>query len=228
MARSLAEIMSSLNQNYDPQRNLVQSQIDALPGQQSAEQAGLDTAKSNAFGSITDAANQRGVVYSGVPINEQNKYVGEKYLPAVANLKSTYANKGSQLQASLLGIADTQRREAQGTYNDEVAQDQARAKAIADEQYRQQQLAAQSQRQSSTVARAAAAPKAITAAQQKAQVLASFQEDLGNAFQGVIGVRPQGYTENVVLPQLKSAYPELDPKQITQMVYDYRKAYNGT
>lgn len=78
--------------------------------------------------------------YSGVPIAEQSKYVGENYLPSIASLKNRYAGiRGNLYQtlAQTLGSYDT---EAAAKGNDIYQQELAR-----DEQIRQfnETLAAQ-------------------------------------------------------------------------------------
>lgn len=133
MAQSLAEIMAGLNPAYDPERNVINTQVAALPGAAAADIAGLDTAKTNAFSDITNAANARGVLYSGAPINEQNKYVGEKYLPARAAVAENYANRTSDFQLKLAQIGQRQSERAQGIQADQQ-------KTEADAAYRAEQL----------------------------------------------------------------------------------------
>lgn len=91
------QVYADLGNIYDPQTKLVQSQIDQLQPQQDAQQASLDQAKVNAFKDITNSANAKGMLFSGVPIDQQATYTGTKYLPAVANLKSTFQNSRNTL-----------------------------------------------------------------------------------------------------------------------------------
>lgn len=113
MASTLEAILASRKSLYDPQRALVQKQMEAMPAQQAADVAGLETAKTNAFGDITNQANDRGMVYSGAPIQEQQRYVGERYLPALAGVKNNYADRLSKLEAALLGINQDETTTAQ-------------------------------------------------------------------------------------------------------------------
>lgn len=80
---------ASLGKIYDPQTSLVNQQLADLPNQERINMSALDQAKTNAFADITTGANAKGMLFSGFPINSQARYVGEKYLPAAANLKST-------------------------------------------------------------------------------------------------------------------------------------------
>lgn len=221
MPQSLDQIMQSLAGAYNPQRDLVNQQIGALPGQQAADQAGLDTAKTNAFGGIVNSANARGVVYSGAPIDEQNKYVGEKYLPAVANLKSTYADRGTKLQSTLLGINDTQRKEAQGIQSAQSANEIAQQKAQQDQQFRLDQLNLQRQTAAASASNRAPAAKAPDKQTQ-------FNGLLSQAFQGYDpkNKAQNFYTEKAVIPYLVQQ-TGLSADQVAKQVYAYRKAAFG-
>ena len=131
MARALADIMTELSSVYNPQRTAANEQynqgIGAVDPQQQADLAGLEAAKKDSFGQIEQGANRRGMFYSGVPIAEQSKYVGQNYLPAVANLSNRYAQIRGNLRQSLadtLANLDVKQREfGQGIYQNEVNQD---------------------------------------------------------------------------------------------------------
>lgn len=151
MAQSLADILASIAPGYDQERAPVNANLAALPAARAAEDAGLETARTNAFTDVTNAANRRGVLYSGAPIDEQNRYVGEKYLPARAAVAENYTNKTSALQQQLANIAQRQNQQAQGIL---TQQQQADAEAA----YRAAQLA--EQRRANEAAQAAANARA--------------------------------------------------------------------
>lgn len=117
---------NQLGSVYDPQTQLVQSQIDQLPTQQAAQQASLDQAKVNAFKDITNSANSKGVLFSGVPVDQQSTYVGTKYLPAVANLDTSFNNTKNTLLGQINTIQANRVKDAQGTVS---ANQTAQAKA---------------------------------------------------------------------------------------------------
>jgi hypothetical protein len=75
--------------------------------------------------------------FSGIPLAEQSKYVGENYLPAVASLKNRYAGIRSNLYQTLadqLGQYDlAQEKYGRDIYNTEVAQDLERERTAAAE-----------------------------------------------------------------------------------------------
>jgi len=104
VARSIDQITAELNSAYQPQIDVVNKQMAELPAYYQAQQGGLDTAKTNAFGDITNMASSRGMSYSGMPIAEQSRYVGEKYLPAMAQLKQQQTQQQYGLQTNINDI----------------------------------------------------------------------------------------------------------------------------
>lgn len=127
-------VYDQLGSTYQPQTDLVNQQIAQLQPQQDAAQASLDQAKVNAFKDITNSANSKGVLFSGVPVDQQATYVGTKYLPAVADLKSTFQNNKNTLLGQLNDINSKRSQQA----SDTVAASQKQA---SDDYYKQQQLA---------------------------------------------------------------------------------------
>lgn len=131
MARALEAILQELDSVYNPQKDVYNQQINALPGQQQAELGGLDAAKNDSFQQIVQGANRRGVAFGGIPLEEQARYLGSTYMPAVANLKGRFQGQKSDLQLRLAELAAQQRKDAYDIYNSEVANDNARAAASA-------------------------------------------------------------------------------------------------
>lgn len=103
---------------YDPQVQNVQTQIDALQPQQDAQQASLDQAKVNAFKDITNSANSKGMLFSGFTPDQQATYIGTKYLPAVANLKTSFNNTKNTLLGQINTIQSQRAKDALGTVSD--------------------------------------------------------------------------------------------------------------
>lgn len=101
MAQALSDIISSLDAGYAPSRALIQQQIDALPAQQDAQQQGLQAQASQSYDDITNAARDKGIGFSGIPISEQAKYNATTFLPAVANLKTSTNNQKTSLLDAL-------------------------------------------------------------------------------------------------------------------------------
>lgn len=96
-----------------------------------AEEKGLEAQKVDSFNEITQGANRRGLLFSGIPLQEQAQYTGSSFLPAVANLKAKYAQQKFNLQDALAKINQDQTKTAYDIYGNELAMDEA-AKARAD------------------------------------------------------------------------------------------------
>lgn len=120
MARELSAILSELNNVYNPQRDVVNQQMQQLDPMQKSEEKGLAAAKQDAFGQITDQSNRRGLFYSGIPIAEEQKYTGATYLPALANLHGKYAQQRFNLQDALAKIQAEQYNQAYGIRQGEL------------------------------------------------------------------------------------------------------------
>lgn len=111
--------MSEISASYQPQKDVLNQQIGTLDPQLQAETQGLDAAKTDAFNQITDQSNRRGLLFSGIPLAEQAQYTGANYLPAVANLKSKYAQQRFNLQNALAGLDQDAYKTALGQFNSE-------------------------------------------------------------------------------------------------------------
>lgn len=227
MPQALSDILAQLDPVYNPQKAAVQSQIDALPAQAAADQQGLEQTKNNAFDDINVAANDKGLSYSGLPISEQAKYTGATYLPAVANLKNTYANKTSALQQSLLGLTSDETKQAQ-----DVVSSESNAEATAQAQITAAQIKANAAQQAANSqgldlaalmggASAGAAPGAPT-------IQDHLNADIKNLIPADYATRfLPGYTEREIT-RLQGAYPELDPSAVKDAVFSYRKQLTNT
>lgn len=117
----------SLGSVYDPQTQLVQSQLADLPAQEQTTLSSLDQAKANAFRDITDSANSKGLLFSGFSPEEQARYTGEKYLPAVAAAKAATTNAKYSLTGTLNDIAAKRAAQAQGIVSSATAASQKAA-----------------------------------------------------------------------------------------------------
>lgn len=127
--RSEQDIYNSLAGVYDPQTQLINQQVSQVDVDAQAQQASLDQAKVNAFKDIDLSANRKGMLFSGFSPDQQAGYLGTKYLPAVANLKSSSINAKNTLTAQLNKLSADRRTQAiQGVtadtkaYNDFVKQ----------------------------------------------------------------------------------------------------------
>lgn len=127
-------VFDSLEGQYQPQVYQLQNEVADLPRQQQAVTDSLNQAKVNAFKDITNSANAKGVLFSGVPIDQQSTYVGTKYLPALAQNQTAFQNTKNTLLGQINTLQAARQRHAQ----DNVS---AYQKAQQDNAYKQAQLA---------------------------------------------------------------------------------------
>jgi len=140
VARALEQIIGELNSVYQPQVDQVNQQLAALPAYYDAQAQGLNTAKENAFRDITGAASARGIVYSGMPIQEQTRYTGEKYLPALAQLQQQKNEKTFGFQSQLTDIYGKRLSQAQALQQQELDREEQARQAEADRQQKERQF----------------------------------------------------------------------------------------
>ena len=174
MARALADIMTELNSAYAPQRDLYNKQLSEVDPQLEAEQKGLQAQKQDSFQQITDQANRRGLFYSGLPIAEEQRYTGQQFLPAVANLRAKYTQQRFGLQDALAKILQDQNTQAQGIHQTELDREEKQRQFEA-------QLAAQRE------AEAAAAAQRASAASGQASFGGISTSPQTNPNRGVLG-----------------------------------------
>lgn len=150
-SQTLEQVIASLGSVYQPQVDAVQAQQALLPQQLQNDEQALQGQQTQAFDSILQGARRRGtgVAFGGIPLGEQAQYNATTYMPAAANLRSTYATKGLGLQDAINKINENRFNQANGIYQFGVQQD-----------FQEQQLAEQRRQfdlQQQAAARAAAA-----------------------------------------------------------------------
>lgn len=141
-----------------------------------AQQQGLDAAKTSAFGGITQSANDRGGYFSGFTPDAEAKYTAATYLPALAQLQNTIATTRQSLlgkQADLQTQANTSALTAQqGEQSDfEKYQEQQDADAQAEKLQQESEQATAQQNdldRQATLEASQAKANTITPAQQQA------------------------------------------------------------
>lgn len=90
------------------------------------------------------------MLYSGLPIAEEQRYTGSQYLPAVANLRAKYSSQKFGLQDAIAKITSDQYNQAYGVRQGELKVDEDRRQF-------QEQLAAQERSAAATRAAAGSA-----------------------------------------------------------------------
>lgn len=211
----LSEAMAMYAPAYAGQKNLINKQIAAIPGQTQAALGGLDVAKTNEFRDIRRGANASGMAFSGIPIEEQTRYLGEHYLPGRANLEATGMNQRLTLQQALAGLdtdvrnrAIDYRTDRQKALEAYVEAERERALKV---QMQREQIAADSRRQSKEDA-----PPTVN----------EFLVDaFGNA--DISKAKSSMWTEDVLAGQVAAAYGISRDKALFDYIYPFRKNYYG-
>lgn len=217
--QNLADIIASIEPAFAPQKQVIGQQIATLPGQEAAAQSGLDAAKTNAFRDINTGANTKGVAFSGVPIAEQSRYLGEKYLPAVAALKTNTQNQQFSLQQALAQLASQEQLKA----FDIQGGQQSSLDAYNLEQQKQAFQAQQAELDRQVErAKISASNAGLSPVQQK-------QQDVGAAhsfLQSVVG--SDNYVSPTTYSQAKSLWVSLGyaPQEFDQQFASYRNPSN--
>lgn len=113
--RTLDQLVAESNPAYNPQRTAYNQQIQGANARLGEQQQGLDAAKTNAFGDITQAAVRRGALFGGFTPDQQARYTAEKYLPALANLRAANEQTIQGLTSNIMGLDSEQRKQALST-----------------------------------------------------------------------------------------------------------------
>lgn len=192
----------ALNSVYNPERQLVQQQLSALPGQATAQKTALEQAKINAFRDISSNAQGRGVYFSGFRPSEEARYTGETFLPALANLEATQSQNRTALQQALIEINQRQQQQATGYAQDILTRRQQ-------QQQFERELAAQRERDAAN--RSASSATSIP----------STSQFLVQAFSGYQPGVDRFYTEQEVIPALMANY-NLSRAAAAKLAYKYR------
>ncbi len=140
-ARSFQQVLAEVTAKSDPQRKVVLDQVAALPGQQLADEAGLEAKKTQAFDDIIGGARRRGLGFSGIPLEEQARYTATDYTPALANMKSGYNTRRGTLESALADIGRNDYMSAQDIFSRDQQAAENRRQFDLSYKLRQQQAA---------------------------------------------------------------------------------------
>lgn len=143
MARAFNDIYAELGSQYDPSAQLIQQQINSMPGQVDAFIKQADAKLGRANEQILEGARSRGMGASGIPMAEQAKYAATEYAPAIANFKSGQEDRRLGLLESLNSMNRERSNRAQSVYDAELAREfQEREFQEKIRQFNEQQAAA--------------------------------------------------------------------------------------
>lgn len=125
MARALEDIVKELDAGYQPDRQRINDQINALPGQLETEEASLKAKEQDYFtNTILGGARERGVAFGGIPEGERARYGAMEFLPAVARLKQSGVEARGTLLGALTSLDREQREKAMGLRQQELDRDE--------------------------------------------------------------------------------------------------------
>lgn len=151
---TLDQILSELDNSagFGGQINNLRAKQAEIPNQIQAEEQGLQARQTQAFDSILGGARQRGLGFSGIPLQEQAKYTSTEFLPALARLKQSGREQQMGLEDAILQTQERRRAMGQSIYdNDQQRVMQERQFAEQQRQFNEQ-LAMQKRAQASSAA----------------------------------------------------------------------------
>lgn len=119
--RDLQALIAEYGKAYDPQRALIDADINANAASGQAQEAGLDAKKTTAFKQIGQNSQNKGMFFSGFSPNEEATYTAGTYLPALAQLQATIAATRSSLLGKKADIETDVYNKAFNTREQDVA-----------------------------------------------------------------------------------------------------------
>ena len=193
--QTLAEAMRDLDPAYASSRDMITKRQQALPAKYDAQRAGIYAARGEGFNTINNQATGRGASFSGIPQDEQARYLSTKFLPGLQQADFQQNEEDLNLQGQLAGIDKEQRLGAQGrvdkqqsdlnAWNQMIAQQEFQAReAEKQRQFQERQAAAERsfRASQSALAGAANAPRKLSPFQSAMNVIAA---GVGGQDQGV-------------------------------------------
>lgn len=193
--QTLAEAMRDLDPAYASSRDMIAKRQQALPAKYDAQRAGIYAARGEGFNTINNQATGRGASFSGIPQDEQARYLSTKFLPGLQQADFQQNEEDLNLQGQLAGIDKEQRLGAQSrvdkqqsdlnAWNQMIAQQEFQAReAEKQRQFQEREAAAERsfRASQSALARAANAPKKLSPFQSAMNVIAA---GVGGQDQGV-------------------------------------------
>lgn len=95
--RKLDSLISEIGKSVQPQKELIDQNIQRVEESGAAQERGLGARKQRAFGQIAQQAQDQGQSFSGFTPSEQVKYTADTYMPALAELQNTIASTRGQM-----------------------------------------------------------------------------------------------------------------------------------
>lgn len=197
--QTLAQAMADLDPAYAASRSVVERRRSALPQKYEAQRAGIYAERGEGFNAINNQATGRGASFSGIPQDEQARYLSTKFLPGLQQADFQQNEEDMRLEGELAGLGKEQRLSAQGrvdkqqsdlnSWNQMIAQQEFQAKeAEKQRQFQERQAAVQRNFTASqnALARAGKAPKKLSPYESAMSIIGAAASKGGvsaNAFQ---------------------------------------------
>ena len=197
--QTLAQAMVDLDPAYAASRSVVERRRSALPQKYDAQRAGIYAERGEGFNAINNQATGRGASFSGIPQDEQARYLSTKFLPGLQQADFQQNEEDMRLEGELAGLSKEQRLSAQGrvdkqqsdlnSWNQMIAQQEFQAKeAEKQRQFQERQAAVQRNFTASqnALARAGKAPKKLSPYESAMSIIGAAASKGGvsaNAFQ---------------------------------------------
>lgn len=224
--QTLAEAMAELNPAYAQSQQVIEKRQAGLGAKYDAQRAGITAERGEGFNTINNQATARGGSFSGVPVEEQSRYLATKYLPGLQQADYQQNEEDLTLQGQLAGISKEKRLGA-------LSRIEQQQSALNSWNMQQQQLEAQ--RREAEANRAFQAQQSRIDRQFQAgqnslrdqgptvqQSLVTLFSDYKPHYEG--GTKWQ--TERSIIPTLMANY-NMSEKDAKELAYSYRKKTFG-
>ena len=109
VVQSLSDVYNELNNAYQGGRDVINEQMSGLGEKYDAQHSALDAKKVQGFDTINDQATGRGMAFSGIPLDEQAKYLSTEYLPGMQQLSYQQNAETLTMKGQLADIDKEQR-----------------------------------------------------------------------------------------------------------------------
>lgn len=110
--QTVAQAMKDLNPAYSASKKIVNQRIGGLDTKYDAQRAALTAEKGQGFNAINNQATGRGASFSGIPLDEQARYLSTKYLPGMQQADYQQNDEGLTLQGRIADMNKEQRLSA--------------------------------------------------------------------------------------------------------------------
>lgn len=158
--QTIAEAMADLDPAYAASRDIVAKRQSALPAKYDAQRAGIKAERGEGFNTINNQATGRGGSFSGIPADEQARYLSTKYLPGMQQADFQQNEEDLSLLGELATIGKEQRLTATGRVDKQTSDLNSWNQMIQQQQF----TAAENEKQRRASAAEAAANRAAAAA----------------------------------------------------------------